>query len=88
MSTQVIPFPDRLVATEIQRSIRRLQASGIDGILPLGDLIKRCRNPQHKIEKSEEATLKSYKLMQPDGTISDIVKSVVLSGTAGGNFFG
>ena len=78
---------EKLATAAALKSIRSLRVSGIDGILPLGDLISRCRDPHHQIGEYEERTLKKYNLMQPDGSISGTVRSAVLAGTSGGKFF-
>lgn len=84
MSGLVLSFEK---AQAVLKSIKSLQASGIDGMFPLGELIKHCRNPSHIIPEHEEETLKRYGLVQPDGSVGDTVRNVVLSGTYGGNFF-
>ena len=81
MTAQVIHFPEIKNAQEIRRSISRLFASGIDGILPFSNLLDHCRNRACVIPEHEKTVLQQYGLVESDGSVTEEIRKIVLSET-------
>jgi hypothetical protein len=67
-------------------SLSGLWKEGIGGMCAVVDLVERCKNPQHPIDRVSEAKLKSLALIGPDGRIHQTVKNVTLSAAKGESF--
>src|SRR5262245_20285899 len=92
VSATITALSERRYAKEFEKNIegtiRSLSASGIDGILPLDLLIRRCRDPKTEIPEEESGVLMRLGLLWYDGSVPDEVRKVVLAGTFAGAFFG
>lgn len=86
MSENVVSFESARKREAIRKSIRTLYASGIDGLLPLGELVLHCRNPNHPIGGEEKKILKQHNLIDSDGVVPPAVKEIVLKETTNGKF--
>ena len=78
----VISLMSRRTESELEREVNKiisaLRASGIDGIDPIFELVCVCRNPGHIVDELYGVVLKNLGLMEPDGTVGDRVRKIVL----------
>ncbi len=64
-------------------SLSGLWEEGIAGMCAVIDLVSRCNNPRHPIDRQSEEKLRSLALIEPDGKIHGSIKNVVLSAAKG-----
>jgi hypothetical protein len=76
----VQPAPS--VATTM-KALDHLWGQGVVGLTALYDLYERSKNADHRIAEGVLETLKTLALVQPDGSIHDTVRNVVLSAVSG-----
>lgn len=51
--------------------------------IPFYELVSLCRNPSHELYEVSGEVLKSQRFVEPDGTVTESIRNIVLSGAVG-----